>query len=905
MPVLTINERSWAIDTVVEMNAHAKDRHGAIKRIGGEHSLSATSLPTTLYLDAMVFGAGDRLLLGIEFKMPDTPIDDFALLENAEQKARALGLDAFLVWNVARAALHRVESDGSCSIIKQWNDLAHIRTRRDVVQYEQDVQRFVPRLMRDLEAFFASGDILGRGLLDAVDADDIAERVLQHTGPLVATLRARSAQDREILRELNRWWRANKDNFAVSDVKQDQWVLFARTLLLSALTKILSAHSLRSAHGAVILPVIVSMHETTSAEKGLPLLEEAGATLGFCQLMRMTPSERYLPAGAWQTLLEVSALLSQVQFEHLDRDLMERLADRLYGTVRTQASAQYPTSPALAALLVTLGMRDPSSVVLDPCGGSGEIARAILCSKREAGVPAVDAQWQTHLSDRFAVGLLPAVSALSSGLVTQGVARVSQDDLFDLHPGRTMRAYRQEDDEWCLPACDAIVSDLPFKEAALRPEQLQRLHESLGVARLPARIDTYALAVLASIPLLTPGGRAAFLTSNSWLGTQWGEEWWSLVNEHCHVETVIIGSQRWFSGMTKCMGSIIVLRRRTEGDAPERTHFCLLHAHPDDVDPDHLLGLSLEEETIEPETMTVHAYDPDQIEAITARGLGLSACFTGCAWVLDLDEATIPFTDVCRIRRGARRGNNAFFYPRAGHGIEAEFIRPMVKDLSDSEQMVVEAEKEAFVCSLSRAELHALGATGTLAWIASSSCGTNGTGKPWPEALARTGRQWYEMGTDEQADLIVSVNPYERMFVARLAQRSFADQRVAAILLPDARLGQLPLVHALLNTSLTLCGMEGLGFARAEGVLDVTVTTLQRRLRVFDPDLLSPVAAEEVVAAFAPLLARDVLPLVEELERADRRAFDEVVFEAFGVGHLLDPVRSTMERLHRSRIGKG
>lgn len=97
----TYNERSWAIDLIGHLKHLATANNRSIKDAGGEQTVKAEG--GSLFPDVLLFGdrATARILQGWELKMPDTGIDDFEFRDNAETKARALGLDSFLLWNVS------------------------------------------------------------------------------------------------------------------------------------------------------------------------------------------------------------------------------------------------------------------------------------------------------------------------------------------------------------------------------------------------------------------------------------------------------------------------------------------------------------------------------------------------------------------------------------------------------------------------------------------------------------------------------------------------------------------------------------------------------------------------------------------------------------------------------------
>ncbi|MEA4830796.1 MAG: hypothetical protein VB121_12560, partial [Enterococcus thailandicus] len=85
------NERSWAIELITKINQIARDNELAIKRAGGESTISAGKR-NTMFPDVMLYGndAQTVILQGWELKMPDVPIEDETFIKDAQRKAVAL-----------------------------------------------------------------------------------------------------------------------------------------------------------------------------------------------------------------------------------------------------------------------------------------------------------------------------------------------------------------------------------------------------------------------------------------------------------------------------------------------------------------------------------------------------------------------------------------------------------------------------------------------------------------------------------------------------------------------------------------------------------------------------------------------------------------------------------------------
>jgi hypothetical protein len=139
----------------------------------------------------------------------------------------------------------------------------------------------------------------------------------------------------------------------------------------------------------------------------------------------------------------------------------------------------------------------------------------------------------------------------------------------------------------------------------------------------------------------------------------------------------------------------------------------------------------------------------------------------------------------------------------------------------------------AFTCSSSIDQLKRAGHSGALAWIDRFADAANETGKPLVKSLARSGMHWYEMRADSLADLAMPINFGERLYIARLDPPAFVNQRLIGF---NARGGvDLDLCHALLNSTISLFMIEGIGFGRGQGALDLNKDRMEKCMPMLDP----------------------------------------------------------------------
>jgi hypothetical protein len=199
----------------------------------------------------------------------------------------------------------------------------------------------------------------------------------------------------------------------------------------------------------------------------------------------------------------------------------------------------------------------------------------------------------------------------------------------------------------------------------------------------------------------------------------------------------------------------------------------------------------------------------------------------------------------------------------------------------------------AFSCSRSEEELEELGHVGALGWINRFKT------EAVMNRLKRAGHHWYEMRTDSIAELVMFTNLGDRLFVGRLTPPAFVDQRLIKLVPKDDC--DLDLIHALLNSSLSMFLIEALGFGRGEGALDLSSSRIKSRFHILNPGILDDDGIQDIKNAFAPLLEREILSVDIELAQDDRRNFDQTVLTTYGIDLELTSIYSALASLYGLR----
>ncbi len=888
---ITYNERSWAIDLIGHVKQIAASSNCSIMDAGGEQTVRAEG--GMLFPDVLLFGdrATARILQGWELKMPDTSIDDQEFRQNAERKARILGLDSFLLWNVSYARLY--VKDAATNIFylnKQWDQLSFVSTRASVVPNQAAWKALAAEIVNYLNDLFDRNTLEGRQFIDAYKTGGITSLILENTDTVANALRQAAKRDVRLSAEITLWWHQNQLEYQ----GKDRWNVLAQANLSNWIGKFLFAHILQGLDNRA--QAVTQINDESTPLNALAIFEQLSQQCNFWTIFSPSTGLSILPERCWSQLKQFHKLLTDIRVGSIDQEQLSGILEATSEAAVRKLRGQYPTPLPLARLLIHLCVRNvEEDRVLDPCCGSGTIARAALEQKIQNEVTPKAATDAVFAGDQDAQAIQIATLAMAKPFLMHMPLRLFCKDAFQLSPDTTLefrnpstgKVFAEQ-----IGRFQAIASNLPFVAQEGRSQYgkaIAAINSSFNDQMVPlsGRADVAAYLPFALHPLLEKEGRLGIIITNAWLGTGWGSQFFDLIRDYYKLKSVVTsGAGRWFQN-SKVVTNILLLEKRemeevsaAAGKDEELIDFVVL-ARPieelADKEAVSVAAAQIELGQAQSDAMTIHSVSGKKLTRFRAYGLGGNAQFVDCDWVLDLPLT--PLRSLFSISRGERRGWDEMFYPVAGHGIEVDYIKPVLKSSTEIVGYATAARSDAFSCSLTLEELHQLDHTGALRWIERFQNALNSKGEPLTKALSMPGRYWYEMRTEALAELVMPLNYHTRLFVARLDVPSFVNQRLIS-LSPKPGV-DVDLFHALLNSAISLFITEGMGFGRGLGVLDISASQVARFMHILDPAQISPQDAEAIKKAFQPLLQRNVLQIADELEQDDRCNFDDAVLKAF------------------------
>lgn len=360
-----------------------------------------------------------------------------------------------------------------------------------------------------------------------------------------------------------------------------------------------------------------------------------------------------------------------------------------------------------------------------------------------------------------------------------------------------------------------------------------------------------------------------------------GAKFRNLLRKFYNVEYIVTSANgKWFSA-ADVVANLLVCQKKLGNDCSPITFVATKKQLPDaDIDE---MAVDILSNASDSNNAYINVISEGQLSSIDSLNIGWTSCFGDISWFLEnLDKFEMLSTYVA-IARGERRGWNPLFYPsqEGCQRMEAIFLKPVLRTLQGKYGLTVSADEKAFCCPYSLDKLQAGGYTGALAWIEQFKNQRNDKGKPLPEVLTRHNLEWYEMDASTMADFVLSMNPDNRLFISKTKEPTFVDQRLIRLTRKNKNLNS-ELLHALLNSCISIFLIEAIGFGRGLGVLDINSTKINDGFRIPKLDLFSPENASRIIEAFKPLLGRKVLPIYEEITQADRQKFDKTILASVG-----------------------
>ncbi|MFA5251490.1 MAG: N-6 DNA methylase [Phycisphaerae bacterium] len=887
---LRYNERSWAIDLISFINSQT-NQADIIQHAGGEWTLSTEN--QNLFPDVLLFGDKSKgnVLQGWELKMPDTLVDDRTFLGNAEIKARNLGLDSFIAWNAQTAQLYIRDPQKDAFILydKPLFQNLNIKTREDVEKRPDLWQEAAVIILNKISSFFISGRIIGVTPESIFSNESFVNQLLSCQVKVKSFIDERMTKDNVFDAKVKLWWKYVVKQYPGYDSPSGP---LAYCVLLRWFNRFVFSNILKAYN--IPLKDIEKIKKETSIQDALAFFFKISQSRDFWNVLGPADFDEMIPDDVWKVLILFNDFLKQFEFSQIDKSVLQGILKSVVLSSIKKAAGLYVTPPELARLLVLLALSDKNGFSIDPFCGTGTIVKAMLSVKSDFNIPGYQSVQTTWACDKFAFPVQVSTLMISSPEHMMEPLRVFTHDALTLCGGDRISFINPstgENAEIEIPRFSAIISNLPFIQFEdidelnqLVNQKIKDFYEKYSVdkkIRLSGRSDFYSYVPFILYDLLEDNGRLGIIVSNSWLSTDWGAKFRRLLQKFYNIEYVITSANgRWFPD-TDVVANLLICKKKTNDNFSQITFAAAKKQLPDaDIDEmaTNLLANTQSDNTY------INKISEEQLTLIDSLNIGWTSCFADINWLLEHLDKFELLSGRMFIARGERRGWNPLFYPEQEYlsTIEDMFLQPVLRTLKSSFTLTVTANQKAFCCPYTVDQLEAEGHTGALSWIQGFINQRNKKGKLLSEVLKRGGLEWYQMDANTMADFVLSMNPDERLFIAKTDQPTFVDQRLIRLTRKNNDMN-LNLLYALMNSCISMFLIEAIGFGRGLGVLDINSTKIEEGFRIPRLELIDTQNTDRIIEAFTPLCNREAMPVVEEIQQVDRQKFDKTILRSIGI----------------------
>lgn len=902
--VIRRNERSWAIELISQINIIVNKFDLCIKKAGGETTISMGKR-NTMFPDVILYGNKEQniILQGWELKMPDVPIDDETFIKDAQRKAIALSLNSCLIWNFTYAVLYVRDENNKFKILKQWDDTSYIKTREDVEKYRFEWEKFLERIIIEVNGYFLSGQLHNASLGDIISESTITNLIRRNKEIIADKLKFSALHNSVMAAYIDNWWLNVRSEYEYDET--DKYKAYSKTIILNWANRLIFAHIIKNMQNSALVINDITNDSTPSEVNNI--FKKITSKCDFYNVFASIKYNEVLPDVTWSDFLALSNFLKNNGLHHLNQVALQNILENSVATSKREINGQYTTPPQLAKLLVRLTVIDWTDTIIDCCCGTGTISQAAIQIKKEK-LPVKDAIETVWACDKYKYPLQIANISMVGADTINVANRLFQHNALTLSVGETIAIVNPETGKEMilkLPAFGSVVSNLPFVPFEIIPnDDKDEIAKMPQAADLDGRSDLYYYIATKIADIIKPGGTLGIIVSNSWLGTNAGVKLINVLKSIYNIKQVhISGKGRWFKN-ADVVTTIIVLEKKNNIQN-DYTDFWLWSKSLEDLSKDidaenKLVNSALLSTELDVNVAKLSKYTQEQIDDILKLSICYNALFHNINWLLDIKDKVVQIKKVFKVFRGSRRGWDSLFYPQKGeHKIESQYLRKVLVNARNVTQLITTADRDAFCCGDSMSELKAKGNTGAIEWIEKFAKQVNGVGKPLPDVLSKSGIEWYELRASEIAEIFTMMNPDKRLFFSRFDTPSFVNQRLIG-LTHTTEYPDIDLNHALLNSIFTMFYIEASGFGRGLGVLDINKDSIAN-CYMLNPKLIDSSARQRILVAFNKLKSRKIMNVSDEVCDPIRIEFEHEVMRSFGIDEYFDKIKTSLISMQNTR----
>lgn len=368
--IIRRNERSWAIVIISEIKVMLNGLGLKIKSAGGESTLSVNK--KSMFPDVLLYEdeAQTKILQGWELKMPDVLITDEALIADATRKAKALGLNSFVIWNFTYGKLYLQNQQGVFEEAKVWDGTSHIKSREDVSTYKDEWLPIIKDIVLTVNDFLVTGKITTSSITGNVSESIMAELIQRNKEIVAENITIEASHNTRMESRIKVWWNAFHEEYDKDE--NNMYSAYAKTILLNWTNRIMFANAIKKYHNCAYK--INKIDFTTSPENGNLIIQQIIDEGDFYNIFKKVDFNELVPEDTWIDIVDFNQFLVDNNIDKIDQSVLQELLEKSVNVSKREIRGQYATPTILADFLSRITVDDWNKDCADLCAGTGTIA---------------------------------------------------------------------------------------------------------------------------------------------------------------------------------------------------------------------------------------------------------------------------------------------------------------------------------------------------------------------------------------------------------------------------------------------------------------------------------------------------------------------------------------------------
>jgi hypothetical protein len=938
---MKLNERAWAGQIISWIKQSINDSTTIFQDATNDEGLKVasgrTKFPDVLLFTDKISGV---VFNGWELKFPDTPADDSEMLENALEKAERLKSNSFVTWNGTEAIIWKINDDNYSlsgldklkvypkeKDITKRNDLAD---RNNYNKHEANLQKRLNEILHDLGQLYENGELKNAINISSNIVEAVTQTALHFVPQLKNEINELKGVDKAFRTEFNQWKIIESATLKILSTssrrveKVEPEEVLAKFTYYKLIGKVLFYLTLSENLSDKISKL--ELKNSKQVQKQLNEFFNQAKKIDYQAVFESDFTDK-IPFNETidELLFRLVGVFNEFDFKVLPTEVIGYILENLVPQEEKQKFGQYFTSETLANLVTFSAIKSRNDVVIDPTSGTGTFLNSFYNTLQFFGNKShqqiLNQIWGNDISHFPAT--LSVISLYKQKVDdTANFPRIIRKDFFTITPSQTIAIPDNKDidkiNQIPIPKFDAVISNFPFIQQEDIPNEILNTQFESEFTKtqtaflngnkfdINGKSDYYIYCFYNSLKFLKDNGTLSAITSNAWLGKNYGLQFKKFLLDNFHIKYIVkSNAEHWFKD-SKVSTIFITLEKRT---IKEPTKFITVNEKLENLFKENSLQQFedfytevdncnnsknanwKEDEQFKnvfyktDKTITVSIVEQSHLVNSLSSQENWATYFVSRNPLGVFEKKLInPFPSIYDTGRGTRTGWDEMHIisneENKSLKIEKEFLLPILKTSQELKTVSYsnKSEYNLFVCNEDEKTLKAK-YPNAYKHIKKFETKTNKTGIVLPEVLKTRKPFWYSLAPEQSANIFISINPSQRLFFSFSKSPLYLNQRLVAI---RVKKKDVEIVSALLNSIVSLLIVELNGVSRNLGALDLNADFFKTKMKIFDPAILTDKQKENILGKFEVLNKRQIQDYENEYKQKDRIAFDEEILKSYG-----------------------